>query len=297
MKFVYVLTGWEGSVADSRVLRDAINRVNGLKVPKGNYYLCDNGYSNCMEPLGNAVKQEGERGKTTRGRRLWSKVEEDALIKCLFDIINDGWKAENGFKVGFQRELKKGMHKLLPGTDIVANPHINSKIHVWKEYSTLSDLFSKSGIGWNSTTSMIEVDDEWVWDASRRWLEIFGKVGVTSENMVDPINLVNDLVRDGQEPEGETGDGYIPFPLKARDDEEDTSVCLPTKSGISSNSGQVNENKQLNDIMSRIVGLKVPDKLKVCDELVQNAKRHEFFFSLPEDEQEEYVWILLNGRL
>ncbi|KAL8547944.1 hypothetical protein ACS0TY_007300 [Phlomoides rotata] len=41
MKFVYVLSGWEGSAADSRVLRDAINRTSG------NYYLCDNGYPNC----------------------------------------------------------------------------------------------------------------------------------------------------------------------------------------------------------------------------------------------------------
>ncbi|KAL8487679.1 hypothetical protein ACS0TY_024121 [Phlomoides rotata] len=47
MKFVYVLTGWEGSAADSRVLRDAINRTSGLKVPRGNYYLCENGYPNC----------------------------------------------------------------------------------------------------------------------------------------------------------------------------------------------------------------------------------------------------------
>ncbi|KAL8503745.1 hypothetical protein ACS0TY_022458 [Phlomoides rotata] len=36
-----------GSAADSRVLRDAINRTHRLKVPKGNYYLCDNGYPNC----------------------------------------------------------------------------------------------------------------------------------------------------------------------------------------------------------------------------------------------------------
>ncbi|KAL8478114.1 hypothetical protein ACS0TY_030125 [Phlomoides rotata] len=61
------------------------------------------------------------------------------------------------------------MRKRLPGTDIVVNPHINSKIHVSKkEYSALSDILSKSGIGWNSTTSMIEVEDEGVWDASKR---------------------------------------------------------------------------------------------------------------------------------
>ncbi|KAL8509589.1 hypothetical protein ACS0TY_016713 [Phlomoides rotata] len=47
MLFVYVLTGWEGSAADSCVLRDAIHRTIGLHVPRGNYYLCDNGYPNC----------------------------------------------------------------------------------------------------------------------------------------------------------------------------------------------------------------------------------------------------------
>ncbi|XP_042052829.1 uncharacterized protein LOC121798038 [Salvia splendens] len=35
IRFVYILSGWEGSVADSRVLRDAVTQPNGLKVPKG----------------------------------------------------------------------------------------------------------------------------------------------------------------------------------------------------------------------------------------------------------------------
>lgn len=35
MNFVYVLSGWEGSAADSRVLRDAVTRPNGLKIPSG----------------------------------------------------------------------------------------------------------------------------------------------------------------------------------------------------------------------------------------------------------------------
>ncbi|KAL8483714.1 hypothetical protein ACS0TY_026409 [Phlomoides rotata] len=36
----------EGSASDARVLRDSISWVHGLKVPIGNYYLCDNGYAN-----------------------------------------------------------------------------------------------------------------------------------------------------------------------------------------------------------------------------------------------------------
>ena len=38
MQFVYVLPGWEGSVADGWVLRDAISRRHGLKVPHGKVY-------------------------------------------------------------------------------------------------------------------------------------------------------------------------------------------------------------------------------------------------------------------
>ena len=35
MQFIYVLPGWEGSASDARVLRDAVSRTNGLKVPQG----------------------------------------------------------------------------------------------------------------------------------------------------------------------------------------------------------------------------------------------------------------------
>ncbi|CAN1147405.1 Protein ALP1-like, partial [Linum perenne] len=46
LEFIYTLAGWEGSAHDGRVLRDAFLRPNGLKVPRGYYYLCDAGYSN-----------------------------------------------------------------------------------------------------------------------------------------------------------------------------------------------------------------------------------------------------------
>ncbi|KAF7820679.1 protein ALP1-like [Senna tora] len=44
--FVYVMAGWEGSAADSRVLQSAILKPNGLKVPEGQYYLVDAGFTN-----------------------------------------------------------------------------------------------------------------------------------------------------------------------------------------------------------------------------------------------------------
>ncbi|KAL8463379.1 hypothetical protein ACS0TY_034153 [Phlomoides rotata] len=311
-----------------------------------------------MDPPVAGIGHEVDKKKSTRGRRSWSRVEEDALIHCLTDIVNDGWKADNGFKAGFLRELEKGMRRNLPATDILANPHINSKIHVWKkEYSALSDLLSKSGIGWNSTTSMIDVEDEGVWDACKRadpqvkgiryktwpyysyWLEIFGKDRATGENAMDPIDLVNDILRSGHgEQEGDTGEKYSPINPLDKNEAENNSICKPEGSGklpaskgvkrknrdnevnslieslgafmkqshetfgdiakgLGSCDEKKNDNSRLIGIINRIVGLKVADRLKVCDELVQNTNRLDLFMSLPEEDQDEYVWMLLDGRL
>ena len=36
LRFTYVLPGWEGSAADSRILDNALHREDKLRVPKGN---------------------------------------------------------------------------------------------------------------------------------------------------------------------------------------------------------------------------------------------------------------------
>ncbi|XP_004305947.1 PREDICTED: uncharacterized protein LOC101304026 [Fragaria vesca subsp. vesca] len=46
LKFIYVLSGWEGSASDARVLRDALRRNNRLHVSRDKYFLVDAGYIN-----------------------------------------------------------------------------------------------------------------------------------------------------------------------------------------------------------------------------------------------------------
>ncbi|KAL8532864.1 hypothetical protein ACS0TY_009171 [Phlomoides rotata] len=225
--------------------------------------------------------------------------------------------------VGDSRELEKGVRKLLPGTNIFATPYINSKIHVWKkEYGALSDLLSKSGIGWNSTTSIIEVGDEAVWDGCKwgirfktwpyypQWIEIFGKDRATGEYAVDPIDLVNKLYRNVMEKEGETAEKQVPLTREVLHKMEDNNICKPTNYTVKTlNKGKKRKNSEtdltnlvdslgefmktstvamgdygkgiekkypssyettkLDEIMKGIVGLKVSNKLKVCDELIQ----------------------------
>jgi len=35
MKFTYVLTGWEGTTSDSRILKDVLSREDSLRIPEG----------------------------------------------------------------------------------------------------------------------------------------------------------------------------------------------------------------------------------------------------------------------
>ena len=50
LKFIYVLSGWEGSAADSRVLEDAKSKADFV-TPEGRYYLGDAGYPNSASLL------------------------------------------------------------------------------------------------------------------------------------------------------------------------------------------------------------------------------------------------------
>ncbi|XP_012836526.1 PREDICTED: uncharacterized protein LOC105957141 [Erythranthe guttata] len=223
MNFIYLLTGWEGSAADSRILRDAVTRDNGLRVPTGNYYLVDNGYTNGegflapyrgnMESTGALKKCTSSKNCVSNSRRCWTVLEEQTLILGLKDIVSRGWKCENGFKTGYLGTLEQYMVQKFPGTDLKASPHIHSKIHVWKKhYGALSTMLSRSGFGWNDSNNTIDVVDDQVWqdyiktDVNARsmrykswpfykdWSQIFGKDRATGEHNEAFTEAINDLV-------------------------------------------------------------------------------------------------------
>ncbi|KAK6161945.1 hypothetical protein DH2020_001786 [Rehmannia glutinosa] len=116
------------------------------------------------------------RKRNDKGRRSWSRREEEVLVESLKEIVSSGWKSENGFKIGYLQVLEQEMLKALPGTDLRGIPHINSMIHVWKkDYGSLVSMLSRSGIGWNDNTKMIEARNE-AWVDYVKVFEIVGKI-------------------------------------------------------------------------------------------------------------------------
>ncbi|KAG6503826.1 hypothetical protein ZIOFF_036150 [Zingiber officinale] len=161
MNFIYALTGWEGSAADARVLRDAWTRDDTLKVPR------DQDIDNFISMENGATSQNcaGKGKKTDKTRRGWSEREEEVLIQALKEAITEGWKSCNGFRAGYLGFLERRMKAAFPETNLRGNPHINSKVHVWKKmYGNLVTILSKSGVGWNDTEKTIEASNE-TWDA------------------------------------------------------------------------------------------------------------------------------------
>ncbi|KAL8493835.1 hypothetical protein ACS0TY_024850 [Phlomoides rotata] len=98
-------------------------------------------------------------------RRVWTFVEERELVSALKDLVLKGRKCDNGFRSGYLLLLENMLSTKFPGTDLKGEPHINSKIHVWKkQYACLKLMLGNSGIGLNSTTYRIDALPE-VWDA------------------------------------------------------------------------------------------------------------------------------------
>ncbi|KAG8367162.1 hypothetical protein BUALT_Bualt16G0043900 [Buddleja alternifolia] len=100
MNYIYLLCGWEGSAADSRVLKDAINRQNGLKVPQGNYYLCDSGYTNgegFLSPYRGVryhiQEWNAQRTPPQNAHELFNKVHASArnVIERSFALLKGRW--------------------------------------------------------------------------------------------------------------------------------------------------------------------------------------------------------------
>ncbi|XP_011083387.1 uncharacterized protein LOC105165934 [Sesamum indicum] len=96
--------------------------------------------------------------------------------------------------------------------NLVAEPHITSKLHVWKKhYSTLTTMLTRSGFGWDDSRNMVTVEEDSVWDDYVKmdpsakgmrhktwpflpsWREIFGRDRATGERSANPFKEANDI--------------------------------------------------------------------------------------------------------
>ncbi|KAH1038563.1 hypothetical protein J1N35_040306 [Gossypium stocksii] len=101
---------WEGSVADRRVLREAINKRHGLKVPhKDKDIIWMSGVKIVMSGFSqSSVSSQNSR----RTKRKWVPEEFAALVACMVDLHNVGtFNANTRFKVDVEDVATTNTHE------------------------------------------------------------------------------------------------------------------------------------------------------------------------------------------
>ncbi|XP_028085400.1 uncharacterized protein LOC114286431 [Camellia sinensis] len=107
MQFIYVLLGWEGSASDSRVLRDAVSRPNGLKVPTGmnmddmDYSMSTSGISNCADST-----KTGKKGAQP-AEGIPTELSETAKSLGSFIENTNTTMVEIAHRIGYSHDLSQ----------------------------------------------------------------------------------------------------------------------------------------------------------------------------------------------
>ncbi|KAL8520363.1 hypothetical protein ACS0TY_011050 [Phlomoides rotata] len=91
---------------------------------------------------------------------LKSILKEQVLMCALKDLVPHGWKSDNGFHTGYIVRCENAMKVSFSNTDLLAVPHITSKIISWKKSYGNILIAQSSGVGFNTTTGELDCIDE-----------------------------------------------------------------------------------------------------------------------------------------
>ncbi|KAL8474230.1 hypothetical protein ACS0TY_030888 [Phlomoides rotata] len=222
------------------------------------------------------------RNQNDKGRRGWSLQEEYVLAEALKKNCAGGMEA---------REW------VFPNTDIKPEPHITSRLTVWKKnYHSLFEILKHTGVGLDSTTKMVEATDEqWegfvkVQDEKQDESESPGGYAQTGESSdVEKISIG----RKRKAPN--TPD---PFVSVVQGLFENASTRLgDIAQGIGHDQDMSQARKQIYSSISTMDILTLKEKLRATSLIARSTEYIDVFFSLPDDDRLEWVCMVLSGDI
>ncbi|CAL2227880.1 unnamed protein product [Prunus armeniaca] len=125
LKFIYVLSGWEGSASDARVLRDALARDNPFQVPNDKYYLVDAGYAN--------------------GQGFWAPYRGTRIINACF-VLHNFIRLEQHNDLVLQDQdfgfLASVDHEISNHSTLEGNANWITSVQVTDQWTTFRDMLA-----------------------------------------------------------------------------------------------------------------------------------------------------------
>ncbi|KAK2636675.1 hypothetical protein Ddye_031467 [Dipteronia dyeriana] len=151
----------------------------------------------------------------SQNKRFWIEEDDNKLIELLLELNNDGrFKAEGSFKPGHLKELEKKLHAKQPGCDLLAKPHIESRMKTLKTLKThfqiVHDMLTRpncSGFGWDTEKKTVTVEKPSHKEVAPYKLKsflyydklsmIFGKDRATGQHAETPADIEKKLENEG----------------------------------------------------------------------------------------------------
>ncbi|KAL5564342.1 hypothetical protein UlMin_027506 [Ulmus minor] len=213
--------------------------------------------------------------ETSKGRgsgqnkRFWSEEEDNKLIESLVELNNEGrFKSKGSFKSGHMRELEKKLHEKLHECDLMARPHIESRMKTLKtNFHIVHDMLTGpnySGFGWDSERKTVTAEKH-VCDAylqaapfkikSFPYYEdfsmIFSKDRATGQHAETPVDVEEQLQNKGEDYPGEDADFNSSDNMKnVSDNNVDDQFVSPTPKWSQSQSDCSSKYKKQNKCKS-----------------------------------------------
>ncbi|CAN1172766.1 hypothetical protein LINPERHAP2_LOCUS30278 [Linum perenne] len=96
-----------------------------------------------------------------REYKVWTKVEEHVLVKCMRDMTDRRLVEKGNFRATGLKELERMLHERVENCQFLAVPHIKSKVRYFKDkFTALLELKQASGFGWDESRGCIVADDD-----------------------------------------------------------------------------------------------------------------------------------------
>ncbi|KAK1566721.1 hypothetical protein Q3G72_003358 [Acer saccharum] len=264
----------------------------------------------------------------SQNKRFWTEEEDNKLIETLLELNNDGrFKAEESFKPGHLKELEKKLHEKLSGCDLLAKPHIESRMKTLKKnFQIVHDMLTGlncSGFGWDTERKTVTVEKP-VWDVYSQshkkatpfklksfpyYYElsmIFGKDRATGQHAETPADVEEQL----QNEEGDYNpDDYastedvnnasdnnvdIQFVSKASKRKSTMTLAAVIEKSFARLSKAIDEDlndkhMQLGEELSKTTTLTIMERHKVYQLIVQDNALVSYFFSLPDELKDDWA--------
>ncbi|KAL8476437.1 hypothetical protein ACS0TY_028925 [Phlomoides rotata] len=238
------------------------------------------------------------RNRTENGHRSWSVHEEQVLSEAMKKIVLEGWKTENGFKVGYLNLLSTYMKQVDPNARLMRSKS-------WPLYDDWCEIFGNYRATCEASVSHLRATTP---------PPLFS----TGMNVDSASNRVGDETQDeSQSPSGyaqigeSTDTGKTNSGHKRKSPlQPDPMVCVVQNfcDNASNRLGDIAQRighdqdlsaarKMIYSSISKMSMLTLHEKLRATALIGRNAEDIDVFFSLPDSDRVEWVNMLLNGEI